>query len=71
MVNALDLKAEGCGFKSRCDREHFQTISTPSSYSTCPGLIIKGTCWHLVTDSAPSVYYISEIIQYKLNWIMS
>ena len=30
MVSALDLQAEGCGFKTGKSQEEFQTISTPS-----------------------------------------
>ena len=37
------------GFESRSGRGNFQTISTPPS--TCPGLSIKWTGRHLVTDS--------------------
>ena len=39
------------GFESRSGRDNFQTISTPSSYSTCSGLSIKWTGRRLVTDS--------------------
>ena len=49
-VSALDFQAGYSGFKSHSGRDNFQTISTPSSYSTCPGLSIKWTGWHLVTD---------------------
>ena len=45
------LQAGYHGFESRLGRDNFQTISTPSSYSTCPGLNIKWTGWRLVTDS--------------------
>ena len=34
MVSALDLQAESHGFEFRSSRENFQTINTPSSYST-------------------------------------
>ena len=51
MVSALDFQAEDCGFESRSGRDNFQTISTPSSYSACPGLSIKWTMRRLVTDS--------------------
>ena len=37
MVSALDFQAGYRGFESRSGRDNFQTISTPSSYSTCPG----------------------------------
>ena len=42
-VTALNLQAEGRGFEPRSDEEDFQTIGTPSSYSTWPGLNIKWT----------------------------
>ena len=51
LVSALDLQAGYRGFESRSGRDNFQTISTPSSYSTCPGLSIKWTGQRLVTDS--------------------
>ena len=51
MVSALDFQAGYRGFESRSGRDNFQTISTPSSYSTCPGLGIKWTGRRLVTDS--------------------
>ena len=51
VVSALDFHAGYRGFESRWGRENFQTISMPSSYSTCPGLSLKWTGWRLVTDS--------------------
>ena len=51
VVSALDIQAGYCGFESRSGRDNFQIISTPSSYSTCPGLSIKWTGRRLVTDS--------------------
>ena len=51
MVSALDFQAGYRGFEFRSGRDNFQTISTPSSYSTCPGLSIKWTWRRLVTDS--------------------
>ena len=51
MVSALDFQAGYRGFESGSGRDNFQIISTPSSYSTCPGLSIKWTGWCLVTDS--------------------
>ena len=51
MVSALDFQAGYHGFESRSGRDNIQTISTPSSYSTCPGLSIKWTGRRLVTDS--------------------
>ena len=40
MVSALDFQAGYHGFESLSGRDNFQTIITPSSYSTCPGLSI-------------------------------
>ena len=40
-----------CVVLPKASSNNFQTISTPSSYSTCPGLSIKWTGRHLVTDS--------------------
>ena len=51
MVSALDFQAGYRGFESRSGRDNFQTISTPSSYSTCPELSIKWTGRRLLTDS--------------------
>ena len=51
VVSALDFQAGYRGFESRSGRDNFQTISTPSLYSTCPGLSIKWTGRRLVTDS--------------------
>ena len=51
VVSALDFQAGYRGFESRSGRDNFQTIITPSSYSTCPGLSIKWTGRRLVTDS--------------------
>ena len=51
MVSALDFKAGYRGFESRSGRDNFRTIRTPSLYSACPGLSIKWTGWHLLTDS--------------------
>ena len=51
MVSALDLQAGYRGLESRPGRYNFQTISTLSSYSKCPGLSIKWTGRRLVTDS--------------------
>ena len=47
----INFQAGYRGFESRSGRDNFQTISTPSSYSTCPGLSIKWTGRRLVTDS--------------------
>ena len=51
VVSALDFQAGYRGFESRSGRDNFQTISTPSSHSTCSGLNIKWTGRRLVTDS--------------------
>ena len=51
MVSALDFQAGYRRFESLSGQSNFQTISTPSSYSTCPGLSIKWTGRRLVTDS--------------------
>ena len=51
MVSALDFQAGYRGFEYRSGRDNFQTIITPSSNSTCPGLSIKWTGRRLVTDS--------------------
>ena len=56
MVSTLDFQAGYPGFESHSGRDSFQTIITPSSYSMCPGLIIKWTGWFLVTAAAPSVH---------------
>ena len=51
MVSTLDFQAGYPGFISQSGRDSFQTIGMPSLYSTCPGLNIKLTGRHLVTDS--------------------
>ena len=51
VVSAFDFQAGYRGFESRSGRDNFQTINTPSSYSTCPWLSIKWTGRRLVTDS--------------------
>ena len=51
MVSAFNLQAGYCGFEYCSGQDNFQTISTPSSFSTCPGLSIKWIGQHLVTDS--------------------
>ena len=51
MVRARDFQAGYHGFESHSSRDNFQSISTPSSYSTCPGLSIKWTRRLLMTDS--------------------
>ena len=51
VVSALDFQAGYRGFEARSGRDNFQTIITPSSYSTCPGLSIKWTGRRLVTYS--------------------
>ena len=51
MISALDFQTGYRGFESRSGRDNAHTISTPGSYSTCPGLSIKWTGRHLATDS--------------------
>ena len=51
VVSGLDFQAGYRGLESRSGRDNFQIISTPSSYSTCPGLSIKWIERRLVTDS--------------------
>ena len=51
VVSALNFQAGYHGFESRSGQDNFQTISTPSSYSTCPGLSIKWTGRRLMTDT--------------------
>ena len=51
MVSALNFQTGYHGFESHSGGDNFQTISTSSSYWTCPGLSIKWTGWCLVTDS--------------------
>ena len=62
MVSALDFHVGYCGFKSRLGGYNFQTISTLSSYLTCPGLstCIKWTGQHLVTDSSTKCAWVSH-----------
>ena len=59
MVSALNFHVGYRGFESRSGQDNFQTISTPSSYSTCPGFSIKWTGRCLVTDSG-----------YKCEWVI-
>ena len=51
VVSALDFQAGYRGFEFRSGRDNFQSISTPSLYSTCPVLSIKWTGRRFVTDS--------------------
>ena len=51
VVSALGVHAGYCGFESHSGWDNFQTISTPSSYSTCLGLSMKWTGRRLGTDS--------------------
>ena len=51
VVSLLDFQAGYRGFESCSGLDNFQTIITPSSYSTCPGLRVKWTGRRLVTDS--------------------
>ena len=50
MVSTLNFQVGCHGLESRSGRDNFQTISTPNSYATCPGLSIKWTGRCLVTD---------------------
>ena len=50
LVSALALQAEGRGFASRWSRKN-SDVSTPTSYSICPGLSIKWTGSGFVIDS--------------------
>ena len=43
MVSAHDFQEGYRGFESHSGQDNFQTIITPSSYLTCPGLSIKWT----------------------------
>ena len=66
MVSALDFQAGYRGFESCSSQDNFQTSSTPSSYSTCPGLSIKWTGRRLVTDSGTKctwVFHESQAVQ--------
>ena len=51
MVSPFDFQAGYHEFESPSGQDNFQTISMPSSYSTCPGLSIMWTGQCLVTDS--------------------
>ena len=51
MISVLDFQAGYRGFETRSDRDNFQIIGRPSSYSMCPGLSIKWTGRRFVTDS--------------------
>ena len=51
MVSTVGFQAGYRRFEFRSGRDNFQTVSTPSLYSTCPGLSIKWTGRRLVTDS--------------------
>ena len=45
MVSALDCQVGYHGSETPSGRDNFQTISMSSSYSTCPGLSIRGGTW--------------------------
>ena len=69
-VSALDCQAGYRGFESRSGRDNFQTIITPSSYSTCPWLSIKWTGRRLVTDSGAKCAWMiheSKAVQIHLH----
>ena len=70
MVSALHFQAGYRGFESRSGRDNFQTIITPSSYSTCPGLSIKWTGRRLVIDSGTKCAWViheSKAVQIHLH----
>ena len=67
MVSALDFHAGYRGFESRSGRGNFQTISTPSSYSTSPGLSIKWTGQRLVTDRCAWVIHESKVVHVQIH----
>ena len=70
MVSALDFQAGYRGFESRSGRDNFQTISTPSSYSTCLGLSIQWTRRRLVIDSGTKCAWViheSKAVQIHLH----
>ena len=70
VVSALDFHAGYRGFVSRSGLDNFQTITTPSSYSTCPRLSIKWTGWRLVTDSGTKYAWViheSKAVQIHLH----
>ena len=60
VVSALDFLAGYHGFESPSGWSNFQTISMPSSYSTCPGLSRKWTEWCLVTDSGTKCAWVIQ-----------
>ena len=70
MDSLLNFHAGYHGFESRLGRDNFQTISTPSSYWTCPGLCIKWTGRHLVTDSGTKCAWViqeSKVVQIQVH----
>ena len=70
VVSALDFQAGYRGFESRSGRDNFQTIITPSSYSTCPGLSLKWTGRRLVIDSGTKCAWViheSKAVQIHLH----
>ena len=70
MVSALDFQAGYYGFESSSGQDNFQTISTPTSYSTSPGLSIKWTWPRLVTDSDTKCAWViheSKVVQIHVH----
>ena len=55
MVSALYFQAGYREFESRSSRDNFQTFSTPSSCSMCPGLraALGDRQWHQVCMGDP------------------
>ena len=71
VVSALNFQAGYRGFESRSGQNNFQTISSPSSYSTCPGLSIKWTGRRLVTDSGTKCAWViheSKAVQIHVHY---
>ena len=70
VVSALDFQAGYRGFESRSGRDSFQTIITPSSYSTCRGMSIKWTGRRIVIDSSTKCAWViheSKAVQIHLH----
>ena len=60
MVSAIEFQAGYSGFEFCSGRDSFQTISTSSSYSTCPGLSIKWTGQRLMKHGTKCAWVINE-----------
>ena len=55
-VSALEPRGDIMASNTPQVERNFQTISTPSSYTMCPGLSIEWTGLRLVTEVAPSAH---------------